>query len=279
MAIHGRETPHSRRKSLDSNLIYAYQAIYQTYGCGYWKQIVITFALLLAPHPGGPAGEVTRPVEASWLVRRPVGPLIFVLCVPVSQEQKSGIFPRDLTTRERLPMMAKSSARRRHGPARDVLRTNVPVAGQPSQRVGWGATARAGGGLPAAVADPVGPRAGSSARCEQSTASCSRIGGVTHVSGLRGSTLTASRRSATITLGPRSGTVSDWHTVWSGRSKPYVPSNRIEGGGVKTSQEPNGRTREEGSDRGHPPPRGRTSCGVALVCLASQHWARAACVV
>lgn len=47
----------------------------------------------------------------------------------------------------------------------------------------------------------------------------------------------------------------------------------------KTSREPNGRTREEGSDRGHPPPRGRTSCGVALACLAPEHWARAACVV
>lgn len=58
--------------------------------------------------------------------------------------------------------MVESSARRRHGPVRDVLRTNVPVAGQPSRRVGWGATARAGGGLPAVVADPVGPRVGNS---------------------------------------------------------------------------------------------------------------------
>lgn len=81
-----------------------------------------------------------------------------------SQEQKSGIFPRDLTTLQALLIMGKSSARRRHGPARDVLRTNVPVVGQPSQRAGWGATARAGGGLPAAVADPVGPRVGSSDR-------------------------------------------------------------------------------------------------------------------
>lgn len=72
---------------------------------------------------------------------------------------------RDLTTSQGLPMMAKSSARRRHGPARDVLRTTVPVAGKPSQRAGWGATASAGGGLPAAVADPAGPRAGVSARC------------------------------------------------------------------------------------------------------------------
>ena len=53
-------------------------------------------------------------MKASRLVRRPVGPLIFVLCEPLSQEQKSGIFPRDLTTLEGLPMMAKSSARRRH---------------------------------------------------------------------------------------------------------------------------------------------------------------------
>ena len=108
--------------------------------------------------PGGPAGEVTRPVKASRLVRRPVGPLM--LPISPSQEQKSRIFPRGLTTSRGLPMIVKSSARRRHGPARDVLRTNVPVAGQPSQRAGWGATARAGGGLPAAVADPVGPRAG-----------------------------------------------------------------------------------------------------------------------
>jgi hypothetical protein len=57
-------------------------------------------------------------------------------------------------------MMWWSSARRRHGLARDVLRTSVPVAGQPSQRADWGATARAGGGLQAAVADPVGPRVG-----------------------------------------------------------------------------------------------------------------------
>jgi hypothetical protein len=164
--------------------------------------------------PGGPAGEVTRPVKPPGLsvaqsvlscfvlvptqfagrmpsrvsvevlnvvfVRAPVCPCdsaawaSFLSCVPRSQEQKSGIFPRDLTTPQVLPMMVKSSARRRHGPARDVLRTNVPVAGQPSQRAGWGATARAGGGLPAAVADPVGPRAGNLANL----AWCSQVGGV-----------------------------------------------------------------------------------------------------
>lgn len=56
--------------------------------------------------------------------------------------------------------MQSSSARRRRGLIRDVLRTSVAVAGQHSQRADWGATARAGGGLPAAVADPVGPRVG-----------------------------------------------------------------------------------------------------------------------
>lgn len=118
-------------------------------------------------------------MKASRLVRRPVGPLNFVLCEPVSQEQKSRIFPRDLTTLEGLPMMAKSSARRRRGPARDVLRTNVSVAGQPSQRADWGAIATAGVGLPAAVADPVGPRAGGSPRCRQAWFSCNQIGCVT----------------------------------------------------------------------------------------------------
>jgi hypothetical protein len=115
---------------------------------------------------------VARAVKASRLVRPPSRSslctyaandthlvLVGAGLMSSSQEQKSRIFPMDLTAPEPLRMMWKSSARRRRGLTRDVLRTSVPADGQPSQRAGWGATARAGG-LPAAVADPVGPRAG-----------------------------------------------------------------------------------------------------------------------
>ncbi len=192
----------------------------------------------------------------------------------------------NLTTPQALPMIVRSSARRRHGPARDVLRTNVPVAGQPSRRVGWGATARAGGGLPDAVADPVGPRVGSLARAVELATHqvgprikpASHIGISSRVGGRMAHSLTGLSLCATINFDPRSGTVSGPRMVWPGindhMSRRVTP--RVE---EKTSREPNGRTREEGSDRGHPPPRGRTSYDVALVCLASEHWARAACVV
>ena len=81
----------------------------------------------------------------------------------MSQEQKSGTFPRDLTTWLALRMMRKSSARRRRGLTRDVLRTSVSVVGQPSQRAGWGAIARAGVGLPASRRRPGRPSCRSAA--------------------------------------------------------------------------------------------------------------------
>jgi hypothetical protein len=85
-------------------------------------------------------------------------------------------------------------------PGPGCLADYVSVAGQPSRRVGWGATARAGGGLPAAVADPVGPRVGS-VPCR----------------GCR-SSLTELSWYATITFDPRSGMVLDRRIVWSSRS-------------------------------------------------------------
>ena len=177
-----------------------------------------------------------------------------------SQEQKSGIFPRSLTTLQGLPMIVESSARRRHGPARDVLRTNVLVAGQPSQRVGWGAIARAGVGLSGGCRRPSRP---SCRRPAPLLADWMRtVRSREYESGLTGSP-----QCATIAFGPRYGMMSDRHMVRQVDSRMSC-LNCIEGGGAKTSQEPNGRTREEGSDRGRPPPRGRTSYGVALVCLA-----------
>jgi hypothetical protein len=89
-----------------------------------------------------------------------------------------------------LSMIRLSSARRRRGLTRDVLRTSVSVAGQPSQRAGWGATAQAGGGLPAAVCRPGRP-------------SCRWWG--SFVVGF----LTGLQHCATITSGRRYGTISD----------------------------------------------------------------------
>ena len=187
------------------------------------------------------------PLRTTLLQRASAVWVQFLLRLPTSQEQKSRIFPGGLTTSRGLPMIVKSSARRRHGPARDVLRTNVPVVGQPSQRAGWGATARAGGGLPAAVADPVGPRAGGPISV--------RLTGLGLLVGGCELGLTGPPQCATIAFGPRSGTISGRRTVGQ-VEEPCALSNRIKGGGAKTSQEPNGRTREEGSDRGHPPATG-----------------------
>jgi hypothetical protein len=54
-----------------------------------------------------------------------------------SQKQTSGTICMDLTGRETFRMMWRSSARRRRGLTRDVSRTSVPEAGQPSQRADW----------------------------------------------------------------------------------------------------------------------------------------------
>lgn len=83
------------------------------------------------PMPEGVSVEVLSGVFVRAPVVRATGGLAPVSCRGTSQEQKSGIFPRDLTTPQVLSMMVKSSARRRHGPARDVLRTNVPVPTSP----------------------------------------------------------------------------------------------------------------------------------------------------
>jgi hypothetical protein len=48
-----------------------------------------------------------------------------------SQEQEDGTISKDLTRDIALSMMWRSSARRRRGLARDVLRTSVPVAANP----------------------------------------------------------------------------------------------------------------------------------------------------
>lgn len=89
------------------------------------------------------------------------------------------------------------------------------------------------------VADPAGPRAGE--------AKFSTVG-----------ILTPIEHCATITFGPRFGTVRDplvrFVAVKSGRSSSAeeLISSRVEEI-HKTSREPNGRTREEGSDdRGNP---------------------------
>jgi hypothetical protein len=100
------------------------------------------------------AGLSSLPARETGL--RPMSGAILLM----SQEQESGTSSRNLTRDIASSMMGRSSARRRHGLARDVLRTMRPSGGQPSQRAGWGATARVGVGLPAAVADPAGPRAG-----------------------------------------------------------------------------------------------------------------------
>jgi hypothetical protein len=160
-----------------------------------------------------------------------------------SQEQRSRIFPMDLTTSKPLRMMWKSSVRRRRDPTRDVLRTSVPADGQPSQRVGWGATARAGGGPPVAVADPVGPRAG---HPRDSRHQCL---------GRCFSSLDRRPPIVRLSLLIRDPERMMDHDIWFGWTKSNLCAfeSAIKGGGAKTSREPNGRTREEGSDRSHPP--------------------------
>lgn len=56
---------------------------------------------------------------------------------PTSQRQADGTVRMDLTMPEAFAMMRPSSARRRHGQTRDVSRTSVSEAGQPSQRADW----------------------------------------------------------------------------------------------------------------------------------------------
>jgi hypothetical protein len=65
----------------------------------------------------------------------------------MSQEQNGGTFLKNLTSQSVASMMLLSSARRRHGLTRDVLRTSVSGAINPPLRAGRGATARARRGL------------------------------------------------------------------------------------------------------------------------------------
>ena len=124
---------------------------------------------------------VVPPEEASRIGAPPVGPpRIYPACgargVPVAQigrawpidvlssskKQQNGTTSRDLTKTTRLSILGAVVSARRHG----LPGTSCGLASQrptnPHRGPVWGATARAGGGLPAAVADPAGPRAGAS---------------------------------------------------------------------------------------------------------------------
>jgi hypothetical protein len=68
--------------------------------------------------PGGPAGLVAPTGKASRLGSAPVGP-------PESQRQRSGTIPGSLTSQLTWGMIWRSSARRRRGLTRGVLRTIV----------------------------------------------------------------------------------------------------------------------------------------------------------
>jgi hypothetical protein len=169
-----------------------------------------------------------------------------------SKKQWNRITSRDLTKTTRLSILgAVVSAGRRGLPGTSCglasLRPTNPHRGPV-----WGATARVGGGLPAVVADPAGPRAGQ--------AGLSIVG-----------ILTPIEHCATITSDRRSGTMSDqlvrFVAAKSGWSKGVATliSSRVEEI-HKTSREPNGRTREEGSDgRGNPRRGSRTNSGAAFL--------------
>lgn len=127
-------------------------------------------------------------------------------------------------------MMPLSPARGRHGLTRDVLRTSVPEAGQPSQRADW--------------ARPSEPVEASRLRSPPRSVFCRVKNSYC--------TLTWVERCATIPLDPRFGTrIETKEGLVLGETTRYetqigVTSSMVEG--LETSQEPNGRTREEGSD-------------------------------
>jgi hypothetical protein len=156
---------------------------------------------------------VVLPEEASRIGAHPVGPpCIYPTAAPrragaqawkpcpmtsqaSSRKQQNITTSRDLTRPIQLSILgAVVSARRRGLPG-----TSCGLASrrqdQPSQRAGWGATARVGRGLPAAIADPAGPRAG---QVRDS------IWGI----------LTPIKHCATITFDRRSGMVSDSGVGW-----------------------------------------------------------------
>ncbi len=167
-----------------------------------------------------------------------------------SKKQLNRTTSRDLTRTTRLSMLGLSPAR--GGVVYTGRLADYRPSGRPTLHRGpvWGATASVGGGLPAAVADPAGPRAGE------------QIFHHRHLDTKRA--------------------LCDYH-VWSEIRNDVRWAGAVCCGGIdrssagelissrveethKTSREPNGRTREEGSDdRGNPRRGSRTNSGAAFL--------------
>jgi hypothetical protein len=127
-----------------------------------------------ANHPGGPAGAVVRQAEASRtdsasqsvlhaVVDRRIGKRFQPALTSngrESRKQTSGTISLNLTRPDVCRIMWRPSARRRRGLTRDVSRTSVSGAGQPSQRADRARLCKPERPLLAPVVVPVGPRVG-----------------------------------------------------------------------------------------------------------------------